>query len=318
MPSDKIKVLITEDSLTIRYQLTALIDESPELQVVGTARDGVEALRMVELLSPDVISMDVKMPEMDGLEATRRIMRTHPTPVVIVSNLVEKEIDLSFRALQAGALAVVPRPASRTDPDFARQQHKLLSTLQAMAGVKVVRRWATVYEVTEHRPREYNTHKLRPAPALVAVAASAGGPSALATLLGGLRSQLTVPIVVVQHMPDEFIGGLARWMSKFTDLPVQIVEDNAVLKNGMVYLAPGDAHVRVYRRESSFITKLDRAPGRYRHQPSADVLFESVAGACGERGVGIILTGMGDDSAAAAFVLCERACPHIAHGKQAS
>ncbi|MEL7234871.1 MAG: chemotaxis protein CheB, partial [Chloroflexota bacterium] len=277
MPSEKIKVLVTEDSLTIRYFLTALIDESSELQVVGTARNGAEALRMVELLSPDVVSMDVKMPEMDGLEATRRIMRTNPTPVVIVSSLVEKEIDLSFRALQAGALAVVPRPPNRTDPEFPAQRQRLVSTLQAMAGVKVVRRWATVYEVTEHRPKEYTTRNLRAAPQLVAVAASAGGPSALATLLGGLRSQLTVPVVVVQHMPDEFIGGLARWLSKFTDVPVRVAQDNDLLKPGTVYLAPGNTHMRVQQREGSFIAVLDSEMGRHRYQPSADVLFESVA-----------------------------------------
>jgi two-component system chemotaxis response regulator CheB len=235
---------------------------------------------------------------MDGLEATRRIMRSNPTPVVVVSNLVEREIDLSFRALQAGALAVVPKPASRTAPNFPEQRRQLISTLQAMAGVKVVRRWATVYEVTRVDPKEYHTHRMRPPPQLVAIAASAGGPSALATLLGGLGGKIAAPVVIVQHMPDEFIGGLARWLGKFTETPVRMARNNEILKPGVVHLAPGGYHLRVQRRENQFVAQLDETRGEYHYQPAADVLFESVAAICGERGVGIVLTGMGTDGAA--------------------
>lgn len=298
MPSELIRVLIAEDSLTVRYHLAAIIDEMPQLMVIGMARDGEEAVNLVKELKPDVVSMDVRMPGMDGLEATRHIMRAHPTPVVIVSNLVEREIDLSFKALQAGALAVVPKPPSRNAPEFAAQRHQLVNTLQAMAGVRVVRRWASVYEVTQHEPKAYHTRRMRPTPELIAVAASAGGPSATATLLSGLGGGFKAPVVIVQHMPDEFIGGLARWLGKFTEAPVRMAADDEILQPGVVHLAPGGHHLRVQRHEGVFVARLDDKPGAYRYQPSADVLFESAAAACGERGVGIILTGMGDDGAA--------------------
>lgn len=298
MPSSAIRVLVADDSPTVRHHLANIIDAAPVFEVVGMASNGQLALEMVEDLQPDVVSMDVNMPVMDGLEATRHIMRTVPTPVVIVSGLLEREIDLSFRALQAGALAVVAKPPARHDDAFPQHQHQLLNTLQAMAGVRVIRRWASVYQVPRYEPRTYETRKLRPAPSLIAVAASAGGPSALATLLAGIRNQLSVPMVLVQHMPGEFLEGLARWLGKYTDLPVNIAQDRQLLMPGMVHLAPGHAHLRVYRQEDRFVAILDTDPGPYRYQPAADVLFESVATACGNQGVGIVMTGMGDDGAA--------------------
>ena len=235
---------------------------------------------------------------MDGLEATRRIMRTTPTPVVVVSGLLEREIDLSFRALQAGALAVLPKPPARSSSTFAAEQQRLLNTLRAMSGVKLVRRWASVYETIEHNGHtDYERNPARPSPLMIAVAASAGGPSALATLVGGLQNRLSVPMVVVQHMPGEFLGGLARWLGRFTTLPVRTARDGETLQAGTIYLAPSHAHLRVYRRHGAIVAALDDERGNHHHHPAADVLFESVAGACGARGVGVVLTGMGTDGA---------------------
>lgn len=297
MPPEPIKVLIAEDSPTVRHYLAAIIEEAPALTVAGMARTGTEAIQMVAELTPDVVSMDVRMPELDGLEATSYIMQTHPTPVVIVSGLVEREIDLSFRALQAGALAVVPKPTGRTHPDFPNQRQQLVTTLHAMAGVRVVRRWANGNEAPQRTPKTYHTTRMRPKPQFVAIAASAGGPSALAILLSGMGAHLSVPIVIVQHMPGEFISGLVRWLSKFTDVPVQLTRHGQVLAPGVVHLAPGGAHVHIYRERGRFVALHDTVPGSHRHQPAADVLFTSVAEMCGERGVGIVLTGMGDDGA---------------------
>jgi len=174
------RVLIAEDSPTMRRHLTNMIDEAPGLKIIGEARDGEEALSLVDQLKPDVVSMDIRMPGIDGLEATRRIMNQHPTPVVVVSGLLEQDIDLSFQALQAGALAVVEKPLDRGDPGYAAKQRHLITTLLAMARVRVVRRWDHV-ETMPVVPRK--TGPLQPSIELIAIGASAGGPSSLSTLL---------------------------------------------------------------------------------------------------------------------------------------
>jgi two-component system chemotaxis response regulator CheB len=305
MLSDKhpIRVLVVEDSPTVRHYLMSLINETPGLEVVGEARNGDEALEMTAELRPDVISMDIRMPGVDGLEATRRIMNRHPTPVVIVSGLLEREVDLSFQALQAGALAVVEKPPYRHDPNFSTKQRQMVNTLTAMARVHVVRRW-------ENEPgqnsgvenpsgkRRITTERLRPKPEIIAIGASAGGPGALATLLRNLPVDFSVPIIIAQHIPHEFVNGLARWLGKASPLSIRVASENLVLEPGVVHLAPGFAHGMVARQGDKLVTRLIPEKGPYRYQPSVDVLFESVANVCGPAAVGIVLTGMGDDGAA--------------------
>lgn len=296
--SHPIRVLVVEDSPTVRRYLTTLINETPGLEVIGEARDGDEALAMTAELRPDVISMDIRMPGVDGLEATRRIMNRHPTPVVIVSGLLEREVDLSFQALQAGALAVVEKPPYRHDPDFSTKQRQMVNTLMAMARVHVVRRWESEPgQNADSKPR-VTTERLRLKPELIAIGASAGGPGALATLLRDLPIDFSVPIIIVQHIPHEFVNGLARWLSKATSLGIRVASENLVLAPGMVHLAPGFAHGVVARQGEKLVTRLVHEKGNYRYQPSVDVLFEAVANVCGSAGVGIVLTGMGDDGAA--------------------
>jgi len=302
-----VRVLVVEDSPTVRHYLMTLINESPGLEVIGEARDGDEALSMTAELRPDVISMDIRMPGVDGLEATRRIMNRHPTPVVIVSGLVEREVDLSFQALQAGALAVVEKPPYRHDPEFSAKQRQMVNTLMAMSKVHVVRRWENepgqnsgpVIAPTAQvgKPR-ITTEHLRPKPEIVAIGASAGGPGALATLLRGLPFDFSMPILITQHIPHEFVNGLARWLSKATSMGIRVASENLVLEPGVVHLAPGFAHGVVARQGDKLVARLIHEKGNYRYQPSVDVLFESVATVCGSAAVGIVLTGMGDDGAA--------------------
>ncbi|MBC6934650.1 MAG: chemotaxis-specific protein-glutamate methyltransferase CheB [Chloroflexi bacterium] len=293
-----IRVLVAEDSPTVRHHLAGIINETPGLTVIGEARDGREVIELAQALQPDVISMDIRMPGIDGLEATRQIMTLCPMPIVVVSGLVDEDIDLAFRALQAGALAVVGKPTARSAPDFAARQRQLAHTLAAMAGVRVIRRW--------ERPPGQNgadTGRLippaaptAPAPEIIAIGASAGGPGALSILLAGLPT-LPVPVVIVQHMPDEFMPGLARWLDKTTPLTVQIAADGDTLKPGTVYLSPGRAHLAVRRQGATLASALIHEQGIYRYQPAVDVLFQSVAAACGAAAVGVVLTGMGEDGA---------------------
>ncbi len=296
-----IRVLIAEDSPTVRHYLITLLAEVPGLEVIGEARDGREAIRLTEELRPDIVSMDISMPQLDGLEATRQIMTRCPTPIVVVSSLVDDDVDLSFRALQAGALAVVPKPPDRQNADFSRRQQELIKTLKAMAGVRVVSRRPSLESADGGRlasaSPKHDKSAARPRPELIAIGASTGGPSALGTLLQALAHPLPVPIVVVQHMSQEFLTGLARWLHNVAQTDVTIARDGEELLAGRVYLAPGTAHLTVIRRGTALIARLLTAQGHYRHQPSVDALFYSVAQTCGSAAAGIILTGMGDDGA---------------------
>ena len=305
------RVLIAEDSATIRHHLVGVIEETPGMQVVGQARDGQEALRLVAELRPDVVSMDINMPRLDGLEATRHIMAQTPTPVVVVSGLVEQDIELSFQALEAGALAVVAKPPDRSSPGFPEKQRQLVRTLAAMAGVSVVRRGyqnSTPAQVARP-PVPSET------PELIVIGASAGGPSALSKLLGGLPADLPAPVLIVQHIASEFVPGLARWLDKSSPLVVRVADDGQLLQPGMALLAPGSAHLQVQRRGRGLATRLVGEQGPHRYQPSVNVLFESAAAVCKARAVGLVLTGMGDDGAAGLLAMRQAKAHTLAQDK---
>jgi|FLYN01.1.fsa_nt_gi two-component system chemotaxis response regulator CheB len=314
MADRNIRVLLAEDSPTARHHLSDMINETSGMRVIGEARDGAEVLALAQELRPDVISMDIRMPRVDGLEATRQIMARCPTPIVVVSALLDEDIDLSFRALQAGALAVVEKPPARHDPTFPEKQRQLVTTLAAMAGVHVVRRWEhapgrnNVKEASEFAVRTTHVE-------LIAIGASAGGPSALSTLFKGLPSDLPVPVVVVQHMLDEFIPGLARWLNESSPLPVCVASDGMILEPGGAYLSPGAAHLTVARRGRGLAARLIPEQGQHRYRPSVDVLFSSAAQVCGQAAIGILLTGMGDDGAAGMLAMREAGAHTLAQDK---
>lgn len=293
-----IRVLLAEDSPTVRHHLATLMREMGGIEVIGEAHDGAAALALAKELRPDVISMDVRMPGMDGLEATRRIMTECPTPVVIVSTIAEGDVELSFQALQAGALAVVAKPPDRGDPTFPEKQRQLVKTLIAMADVRVIARRQRLEPNNGYgQSAQYSRRSVPQQAEVIAIGASAGGPSALTTLLGGLPEDFPVPIVIVQHMLPEFLPGLARWLDKATPLQVRMATEGNVLKPGVVNLSQGDAHLILDRRSNALVSRIRHSRQGYRYQPAIDVLFDSVAAVCGARAVGIILTGMGDDGA---------------------
>jgi two-component system chemotaxis response regulator CheB len=312
-----IRVLIAEDSPTVRWHLKTLLEEAG-LRVVGMAQDGEQVVSMVEDLKPDVISMDIRMPRVDGLEATRRIMARTPTPVVIVSGMLETEIDLSLQALEAGALAVVSKPPDRQNPEFPAKRQQLATMLRAMAGVRVIARREFLRPSLSSSPPPAARVSRRMTPEIVAVGASTGGPGALHQLLQMFPANFPLPIAIVQHMPHEFIGGLVRWLSSNTALTVQIAEDEMRLAPGQVVIAPGDVHLKLERRGAELITRLVGEKGPYRYQPSVDVLFESVAKICGSAAVGVILTGMGEDGAAGLLTMRQQGAPTFAQDEASS
>lgn len=298
---EDIRVVLAEDSPTVRHYLASIIHAAPDMKVVGEARNGQEAVQMVEDLRPDVVSMDINMPEFDGLEATRIIMENTPTPIVVVSELLEVDVQLSLQAIEAGALAVVNKPPHQLNPAFDEQQRQLLKTLRAMAGVKVIsRRKPHINKSLKSDESNVNGSQSVAKfsrPELIVIGASTGGPGAILHFLRDMEHSISVPIVIVQHMPDEFINGLSQWLSSVTKLNVILAFDNMLIEKGMIILAPGDKNLTIERRDGLLVTKLGGKEEQSRYLPSVDVLFKSVASTVGKRTIGIILTGMGDDGA---------------------
>ncbi|RKG61906.1 chemotaxis-specific protein-glutamate methyltransferase CheB [Corallococcus sp. AB011P] len=293
MKTEPLRILVAEDSPTARRLLVEILRTDPALTVVGEARDGLEAVELCQRLQPNLVTMDIQMPRMDGLDATRRIMTEVPTPVVVVSTLVERDIQTSMAALRAGALAVLQKPVGPESPDFEADSRRLRDTLKAMSQVKVVRRWpdraATPQPPLESTP----TPGTRP-PAVLAMAASTGGPAALYRILSDLGGRDTPPppILLVQHIALGFGSGLATWLGTATKLRVKVAEDGEPLTPGTVYLAPDDKHLGVTTDHRAQVSGAAPIQG---FRPSANWLFRSVARAYGQTALAVVLTGMGQD-----------------------
>lgn len=289
-----IRALVVDDSATVRQLLVQVLSSDPEISVVGTAANGAEAVELVERLAPDLVVMDIYMPQMDGLEATREIMARSPTPILIVSSEANQhQLELSLTATQAGSLLVLPKPESPRSERFAELSEQLVRMAKAMAQVKVVRRWASPTKTAAPRlPRRRDaTEPAR----LVAIAASTGGPAALRRILHELPREFPLPVLVVQHIARGFAPGLVDWLGAGCRLRVKVAEHGEVLAARTVYVAPDDQHLGVdgYGR-----IQLASAPPIGGFRPSASHLFESVARAYGAAAAAVVLTGMGDDGVA--------------------
>lgn len=289
-----IRVLVAEDSPTARALLVEILRSDPEVQVVGEAADGVMAVEMTRKLHPGVVTMDIRMPKLDGFEATRQIMVEVPTPIVIVSGSLDvRHVDVAMHALAAGALAVLPTPRGPEAPDFDEQARRFLDTVKAMSGVKVVRRWPERQRPAP-MPPALPTAASSARPRVVAVAASTGGPAALATILSDLPGDFPLPVLVVQHIAPGFVDGFATWLNTTSPLRVKVAEQGEPLCARTVYVAPDQGHLGATDR---FTVTISHAPPIDGFRPSATFLFESVARAFGGSSVAVILTGMGRDGA---------------------
>jgi two-component system chemotaxis response regulator CheB len=301
-----LRVLVTEDSVVARALLVSIVGRDPGLEVVGEARDGEEAVALAAKLKPDVITMDVHMPKLDGLEATRRIMAEAPTPIVVISAIDPKDVRLSFEALDSGALAVLAKPTGPAAPDFADRAAEIVNTIKTMAGVRVVKRrpklGAASATPEPAAPTPQTPHPTPPATRaatrrridVVAIGSSTGGPDALGKIVGALPATAPVPIVIVQHITVGFHQGLVDWLNNVTPLNVKLGVDGEPIKTGEVVIAPGEHHMTIDAGRR--IKLIDEGPVRG-HRPSATKLFQSVTKVYGANALGVILTGMGDDGA---------------------
>lgn len=302
-----LRAVVVDDSPTARALLTAILAADPAIRVVGEASNGLQALEVVKRTRPSVVVMDIEMPVMDGFEATKRIMVEEPTPIVIVSARYDsRQVEVALQAVKAGALTVIAKPSGPATPGFQAQSDRIVRLVKALAEVKVVRqhrRRPSRRTIDDHggelprRPRQHD-HRVK----VVGVAASTGGPAALYRFLEQLPRTLGIPVLVVQHIADGFVDGLARWLGGGTLLPVGVAKGGSPLRPGEVYLAPDGHHLEVGPNE----IRLSSAAHDGGFRPSANVLFASLAARYGPRAAAVVLTGMGTDGLRGAAQL--RAC----------
>jgi two-component system chemotaxis response regulator CheB len=288
-----IRVLVAEDSPTARALLVGMLSAAPGLVVIGEATNGIDAVEMTKVLRPEVVTMDIQMPGLDGFEATKRIMSEMPTPIVIVSSLDVHSVQFSMEALNAGALAVLPKPVGPFSADYEQTSRLVAATVRSMSQVKLVRRWPSA---PPYKPPALKALTPVPArsvkPRVVTIAASTGGPAALRQLFAELDENFPVPILAVQHMALGFAEGFAKWLDEATPLRVRVAREGEPLRPGNAYLAPDDRHLGVSDRSTIVLSDGPPVGG---HRPSGTTLFESVARVFGPATLSVILTGMGRD-----------------------
>lgn len=312
MHEKRINVLIVEDSPVMQLLLKHVVDADPYLRVAGTADDAEAALAFLEGNHPDVVLMDVHLPGMSGLDATRKIMETRPVPIVVCSATSRQDdVGMTFSALDAGAVAFVEKPVGVGDARFETMAHELLLTLRLMSEVKVVKRWSRPRKaVPEERPA-----KTAAAVKVVAIGASTGGPSTIQTILAGLPKNATAPLLIVQHIAAGFLGGMAAWLEKSSGMPVRMAAHGEQAIPGQVYLAPDGVHMGI---DPVGRIALVKGPPENGLCPSVSHLFRSVAGAYGAGAVGVLLTGMGCDGAAELKLMKEKGAVTIVQDAETS
>ena len=289
-----IRVLIVDDSSFIREQVHRMLASDARFHVVGEAGDGVEACRLCGSLRPDLIILDVDMPHMDGIRATQRIMEIHPVPIVLFTNsTVSLQRNLPFEGIRSGALDIVLKPSLY--PLQGPERRAFLDRMELLAGIHVFRRSPRNGDSVPLSPPDLRRPATgRDIPKLLAVAASTGGPKALSDLFRLLPPVLPFPMLLVQHIGDEFLEGFVSWLQTFTGVTIRIAHDGETLQPNTCYLSPGDHHLSL-RSQSSIL--LDHTAPVNSSRPSADVLFHAVRRMFGPLAVGVLLTGIGKDGA---------------------
>lgn len=320
----QVDILIVDDSQLVRNILKEIFQNDPELQVIGEAVNGKEAVRLTRELKPDIITMDIQMPEMDGFEATEQIMAYTPTPILIFSSAIDKsEQYTSFKAISLGALENMSKP-DITQEGFDNIADTLVKKVKMLSHIKVIPHIRAKLKLPGNETRAMEEKmplrsKVSSADLkyrLVAIGTSTGGPMALAKILTSLPTHLPVGIVIVQHISNGFIDSYVEWLSTQTGLKVKVAEHGESITGGTVYFAPDDAQMEVTAKNTIRLDK--NLPPWGEFKPSVNHLFNSVGQNLGERSVGVILTGMGDDGARGMDEMYRNGAYTIAQDKETS
>ncbi|MDY0201581.1 MAG: chemotaxis response regulator protein-glutamate methylesterase [Tenuifilaceae bacterium] len=322
--SNKIRVLIVDDSAVVRQTLSQIISSDPELEVMGTASDPYFAAKKIADEIPDVITLDVEMPRMDGLTFLKKIMTQHPIPVLIISSLTQKGTETAMRALELGAVDIITKPQLNTKLFFEESKIRICDAVKAAAQSRVSRRKINFdphhvepkYSADAVLPRiTPNMSMIKTTEYVIAVGASTGGTEALTTFLKAMPLD-TPGIVIVQHMPEKFTTSFAARLNEICKITVKEAANNDSVIRGQALIAPGNYHMLLKRSGARYYVEVKEGPLVNRHRPSVDVLFRSAARYAGANAVGVIMTGMGDDGAKGLLEMKEAGARTIAQDEK--
>jgi two-component system chemotaxis response regulator CheB len=291
-----IRVLIVDDSSLMRAALSRMVDSDYDLQVVGTAVDGVDGVEQIKTLQPDVVTLDVEMPRMNGLETLARIMAEWPRPVIMLSAFTRESTRITLEALERGAFDFIPKPSAEATLGILGIRDDLLAKIKSAAHSPLARARSATHKAPA-RAVPVLSASIQTPPAIVAIGTSTGGPAALLSILSKLPARLPTGILIVQHMPAGFASEFAKRLNHLCPMPVRESKGGEIIEPGTVYVAPAGLHMTVRRADSACRTHLSKSPTGTLHTPSVDVLMHSVASVFGKRAMGVLLTGMGADGA---------------------
>ena len=293
-----IRVLVADDSAFMRTAITRMVQYDPQLQVVATAQDGEEALEKIAQLDPDVVTLDIEMPKLDGLGVLRQLMAENPKPVIMISSLTQEGAEETLNAFDLGAFDCIPKALSYASLDIMHIRDELIAKIKAGAAAKDTfrrKKLALPPPRPAAAPRNPWVHK-GAVPSVIAIGTSTGGPKALQEVLPKLPADLSAGIVIVQHMPQGFTGPFAKRLDGLSKITVHEAADGEAIKPGLALLAPATWHMTLFRRSASqYSVRLSKDPPKTLHTPSADVMMLSAAEVCGPAVMGVIMTGMGYD-----------------------
>ncbi|HEX2869223.1 MAG TPA: chemotaxis-specific protein-glutamate methyltransferase CheB [Ignavibacteriales bacterium] len=320
-----INVLIADDSPVILMTLENILSGDPSIRVVATARNGQEAVSLASSKKPDVITMDINMPVMDGLEAVREIMQTNPAPVIIISGVMDaNDPKDTFKALEAGAVTIMNKPRALGSRESLIYARELIQQVKLLSEIRVIKRFSRPKGVHNHQtefntmPESLQASKNLPQskalrPEVIAIAASTGGPLIIQKILSSLPAGFSIPIVIIQHIVAGFTLDFARWLGETSRIPIVIPENTEEIIPGRCYIAPDAWHLKIRKRHFIYVQEK-----KHNICPSASVLFESVAEEYGANAVGVILTGMGSDGAEELRLMKQAGAVTIAQDKNSS
>ena len=296
-----INVIVVDDSAFMRKSISIMLESDKSIKVIATARDGEEGYNLTKKLRPDLVTMDIEMPKMDGLTSLQKIMQDCPTPVIMVSSLTTEGAELTIKALEYGALDFIPKELSYINVNIIKIKEELIRKVKEIVKQNSIKeRLKRLNRYRESSRHEINPPTLKYLPKIgykaVAIGISTGGPLSLQKIIPLLSKKINCPLFIVQHMPPKFTKSLAERLNSLSELEVKEAENKEAVRNGVVYIAPGGLHMTIDKNNlGTFFVSISKEPSSALHKPSVDLMIDSVVNGYGKNTLGVIMTGMGKD-----------------------